>query len=84
MAAQDLDQFLVNDLDHLLRRRKRGENFFAHRFLLDIVDQLLYNPEIDVGLEQRDADLAQSALHVFGRELAFSAQVLEHPLQLFR
>ncbi len=30
VAAQDLDQLFVDDLDDLLRRRKRGEHFLAH------------------------------------------------------
>ena len=81
MAAQDLDQLFVNDLDHLLRGGKRGEHFLAHGLLLDVLDELLDNLEIDVGFEQRHADFAQSALHVFGREFAFAAQVFEDPLQ---
>ena len=33
VAAQDLDQFFVNDLDDLLGGRKRGEHFLAHGLL---------------------------------------------------
>ena len=53
-------------------------------FCLDVLDELFDNLEIDVGFEQRHADFAQGALHVFGRELAFAAQVLENPLQFIR
>ena len=53
-------------------------------FSLDVLDELLDDAEMDVGLEQRDADLAQRGFHVFRREFPFAAQVLENPLQLFR
>ena len=84
MAAEDLDEFLVDDLDDLLGGRKRGQDFLAHGLRFDVLDELLDHPEIDVGFEQRHADFAQGALHVFGRELAFAAQVLENPLQFIR
>ena len=60
------------------------EHFLAHGLLPDVFDELFDNLEIDVGFEQRHADFAQGALHVFGREFAFAAQVLENPLQFFR
>ena len=53
----------------------------AHGLFLDGLDELLDDAEMHVGLEQRDADLAQRGLHVFGREFAFAAQVLEDALQ---
>ena len=84
VAAEDLDQLLVNDLDDLLRGRKRGQDFLAHGLRFDVLDELLDHPEIDVGFKQRHADFAQRALHVFGREPAFAAQVLENPLQFIR
>ncbi len=84
VAAEDLDQFLVNDLDDLLRRRERHEHFLAHGFLFDIFDELFDNTEVDVGFEERHADLPQGGLHVFSRKFAFAAQILENPLQLIR
>ena len=35
MRAKDFDHLLVDDLDHLLRRGKRGQHFLAHRFFLN-------------------------------------------------
>ena len=84
MAAQDLDQLFMNDLDDLLGRGEGGKHLFTHGLDLDIFDELFDNAEIDIGLEQRQADFPQSALHVFGRELAFAAQVLKNPLQFIR
>ena len=81
-AAERLDHFVADDLDDLLRGRKRGEHFLAHGFFLDVLDELLDDAEMDVGLEQRHADLAQGGLHVFGAEFAFTAQVFEDALEL--
>ena len=83
MASQDVDQFVLDDLDDLLRRRQRSEDFLAERFYLDVLDQLLDDAEVNVGLQQRHANLAQGGLHVCGGQLAFTAQALKHPLQFF-
>ena len=39
--AKNLDQFVADDLDDLLAGRQRGQHFLAHRFRLDVVDELL-------------------------------------------
>ncbi len=83
VAAEDLDQLFVDDLDDLLGGRECGEHFLAHGLHLDGFDELLDNLEIDVGFEERHANFAQGALHIFGREFAFAAQVFEDPLQFF-
>ncbi len=74
----------MDDFDHLLGGRKRRKHFLAHGLFSNVFDQLLDDSEMNVGLEQSDADLPQSGLHVLRRELPFAAQVLEDPLQLFR
>ena len=81
VAAEDLDQFLVDDPDDLLRRRQRVQHFLPHRPRLDAFDELFDDFEIDVGFEQRHAHFAQGGLHVFGGEASFAAQVLEDTLQ---
>src|SRR5262245_38593492 len=84
MAAEDLDQLLVYDLDDLLGWRERRQHFFAHRLQFDVLDELFDNAEVDVGLEQRQTDFTQGALHVLGAELALAAKILEYALKLFR
>ena len=64
--------------------REGAETSSPMAFDLNVFDELLDDFEIDVGFEQRHADFAQGRLHVLGRELAFAAQILENPLQLFR
>ena len=52
------DELLVDDLDDLLRRVQRLRDLRAERPLLDRGDELADDGQRDVGLEQRDADLA--------------------------
>ena len=59
VAAQDLDHLIADDLDDLLGGREGGQHFLTHGLFLDGFDELLDDPEIDVGLEQRHADLPQ-------------------------
>ena len=56
-AAQELDELVMDDLDHLLRGRDRGGDFLAARLLLDARAELLRDLEVDVGLEQCAAHL---------------------------
>ena len=78
-----LDQFVADDLHHLLGRRQRGHDLLAHRLLADVVDQVLDDLEVDVGLQQRQADLAQRLVDVLLGQLALPAEILERALQLF-
>jgi hypothetical protein len=81
VAAEDLDQFLVDDADDLLRGREGIEDFLPHGPRFDAFDELFDDLEIDVGFEQRHANFAQRRFHVFGRQASFAAQVLEDALQ---
>ncbi len=58
-AAHQLDEFVVDELDDGLGRRQRGEDVRTDGFFFDAVDELFRDREGDIGLEQRDADLAQ-------------------------
>ena len=58
-AAHERDQLLVHDLHDLLRRREALHDLGAEGALLDVGDELAHDLEVDVGLEQRQADLAQ-------------------------
>src|ERR1039458_9461762 len=81
VAAEDLDQLFVNDLDDLLGGREGVENLLAHSLGFDVFDQLLDDFEVDVGFEEGHANFSQSYLHILSREFTFAAQVLEDPLQ---
>ena len=55
----------------------------ADRLLLDVIDELLYDFEVDVGFQQRQADFAQRLLNVLFIEDGLPAQGLERTLQFF-
>ena len=79
--AQQRDQLVAHDLDHLLGGRERGEHFSANSLGANVLDQVVDDLQVDVGFEQRDADLAQSLGDVFFSERALAAKVLEDALQ---
>ena len=81
--AQDFDQFIAQNLDDLLGGRERGRHRLADRLLLDVIDKLLYDLEVDIGLKQRQPDRAQRLLHVFFVEGGLTPQGLEGALKFF-
>jgi hypothetical protein len=64
LAAEDVDELLVDDLDDLLCGVQRPGDVGAAGALLDGVDELPDHRERDVGLEQGDADLARGGVDV--------------------
>ena len=51
------------------------------RLVANVVDQFLDDLEVDVGLEQRQADFAQRFADVLFGQLALAAEILECTLQ---
>ena len=82
VLAQQGDQLVADDLDHLLGGRKGRHHLLAHSLLPDVVDKLLDHVQVDVGFEQGDADLPQSVPDIFFGDGALTAEILEGPLQL--
>ena len=80
-AAHERDELLVDDLHDLLRRREALHDLGAERALLDVRDELAHDLEVDVGLEQRQADLAHGGVDVLGGELAVALEALHDPLE---
>ena len=62
--AHQLGQLLVDDRDDLLAGVQRLEHLGAKCPLLHRAGELLDHLEVDVGLEQREADLAQRGVHL--------------------
>ena len=83
MLAKQVEQFVANDLDHLLVRRKLQHHFGAQRLAADVGQQLVGNGDGDVALQQRFADFHQRRVQVFIGELALPTQILECSLQPF-
>ena len=75
--AEHRGQLVVDDLDELLGRRDGLELRDADRLLLDPLEELAGQREVDVGLEEDAAYLAQPFLDVGFGEDAAAAQARE-------
>ena len=78
LAAEHLDQRVVDDLDDHLARRDRADDVLADGLLGDLVDEIARHRQRDVGLEQGDAHLAHRRAHVGLRQRAAAAELVEH------
>ena len=65
--AEERHHLVADDLDDLLRGREAPKDLLPHRAVADTVDEGLDDLEVDVGFEQRQANLAKRGLdQVFG------------------
>ena len=81
VLAQQRDQLVADDFDHLLGGRKRGEHLGSHGLHANLFDQLADHVEVDVGLKQRHANQAQGFGDVLFGERALAAKNLEGTLK---
>ena len=82
IVAQKFDQLIAQNLDDLFGGGKSSRHLLTDGLFLDVIDQLLDDFEIDVGLKQREANGAQRLLHVFFVEGGLATEGLECALQL--
>ena len=80
VLAENLDEFVAHNLDDLLARGKRGQYVLADSLDPNLVNELLDHLEIDVGLEQRQPDLAQRLVNVLLGQPGLAAKALERAL----
>ena len=73
-TTKDLNEFLVDNLDDLLRRVERLGHLCAGGTFLDALDEAAHDGERDIGFEQRKADLARGGIDVRFGQLALAAQ----------
>ncbi len=81
VVAEDVDEFVVDDFDDLLGGRERGGDFFADGAGADVLDELGDDGEVDVGLEEGEADLAEGVGDVLVGDGALAAEGLEGTLE---
>ena len=81
-GAHERSQLLVHDLHDLLARRQALQDVLPGRALAHLRDEVLHDLEVDVGLEQREADLAHRLRDRVLVEAALAAQVAEGVLEL--
>ena len=82
LSAEHVDQSVVHDLDDLLRAGDRLEDLLAERALAHRRNELADDLEVHVGLEQRDADIAQRVLEVRFADARATPEALEGRIQL--
>ena len=81
-AAQRLDHHVVDDLDDLLAGGDRGQHLGPDRALAHLGDEVAHHRQRHVGIQQRQADLAQRLGDIGLGQRTAAAQPVEHPGKL--
>ena len=74
----------MHDLDDVLAGREALQDIAAHGALADTVDELLDHGEVDVGLEQGQADLAHGLGDVVLGQAALASEAVEGGAEAIR
>ena len=82
VAAEQDRQFIVENLNDLLAWRDAAQNGFAERFVFDARDESLRDFKIDIGFEQREADLSQRGVDIRFADFSVATEIFEDLLQL--
>src|SRR5258708_23774920 len=81
VAAEQDRQFVVENLNDLLAGRDAAEHCLTERFLFDAGYEFFGDFKIDIGLEQREPDLAQRGIDILLADFSVTAEILENLLQ---
>ena len=84
LAAHQLCQFVVNDLDHQLTRLDGCKHVHAQSLLLHLVGEVLGNLIVYVGIEQRTTHVLESLCNIDFGDLAFTLEDFERALKTLR
>ena len=76
VAAERIDQHIIDDLDDLLARLHRLDDVLANRLNADFGDEILDHRQGDVGLQQRHADFAQRRIDIALAERAAPSELV--------
>ncbi len=78
LAAHQGNEFLVDDLDHLLGGGQALHDLLTHGALRDLGTEILGNLVVDIGFQQGHPHLAHGGFDVGLGQLAVAAQFFEH------
>ena len=81
VAAEDVDELVVDDFYDLLGGGEGGGDLLAEGAGADVIDELGDDGEVDVRLEEGEADLAQGVGDVLVGDGALAAEGLERALE---
>ena len=79
--AEEGQHLVADDANDLLIGREALQDVGVDGAIADAIGERLDHLEVDVGLEQRHADLAQGDLHRFRREASLTADLAENVLK---
>ncbi len=79
--AEELRELVEDDLDDVLRRREGIHDLGGQALLLAVGDEALDDAIVDVGLEQRHADLAHRSVDIVLGETALALELGEGVLE---
>ena len=83
VRAEHVDEGIIDDLDDLLARADRADDFFADGAHAHLVDEVLDHRQRHVGLEQGYADFAQGFADVLFGQRAAPGQAVEDTAKAF-
>ena len=84
LLSEQVRELVEDDLHHVLRRGERIEHLGGEAALLGLGDEFLDDLEVDIGLEQRQADFAHGGVDILFGQLALAAQAAEDVLKSLR
>ena len=76
-GAEHLGELVEHDLDDVLRRRQRLHDLGGHAALLGLGNELLDDLKVNVGLEQRHANVAHGRSNIGLGQLTLAAQAVK-------
>lgn len=76
-GAEHLGELVEHDLDDVLRRRQRLHDLGGHAALLSLSNELLDDLKVNVGLEQRHANVAHGRGDIGLGQLTLAAQAVK-------
>ena len=83
LAAHQFREFVVGNLDHQLPRAHGGNHVLPKGFFLHLVGKLLRRLVVDIGFEQRLADVLDGLRDIDFGNTSFALQNLERAFQSF-
>jgi hypothetical protein len=83
LAAEQVHQLFVHDLDELLPRLQRAQHVAAQGFLAHARHEVARHGEVHIGFQQRLAHLAQGRRDVLLGHARLAAHSAEHAVQAF-
>ena len=81
LAAEQGDQFIVDNLNNLLARRKTGQNLLTNSLLRDSGDKLFDNLKVDISFQQRRTHFTHGLLNIVFSQLTVAAQLFEYTIK---